>query len=178
MADITHGTWIKDGKAVDAVYQSGTKVYGRNLYLNSKAIPDNYGGSSGVTVEAFDSNTNMWHIVAEKGSGSLIGLYLYTYANDKIPNNSDWSYSADVKGTGKAVEFGIEAGNKNPIVGTIGSAWSRISQTGKIDEVKHKTIVMYFDSTNSPIDVYIKLPKLELSKTPTPWTPAPKEVLK
>lgn len=31
MADITHGTWIKDGKAVDAVYQSGVKVYGRNL---------------------------------------------------------------------------------------------------------------------------------------------------
>lgn len=31
MADITHGTWIKDGKAVDAVYQNGIKVYGRNL---------------------------------------------------------------------------------------------------------------------------------------------------
>ena len=31
MADITHGTLIKDGKAVDAVYQNGVKVYGRNL---------------------------------------------------------------------------------------------------------------------------------------------------
>ncbi|MGA3439869.1 hypothetical protein ACA574_16975 [Lactiplantibacillus plantarum] len=31
MADITHGTWIKDGKAVDAIYQGGIKVYGRNL---------------------------------------------------------------------------------------------------------------------------------------------------
>ncbi|WP_063490449.1 hypothetical protein [Lactiplantibacillus plantarum] len=35
MADITHGTWIKDGKAVDAVYQSGVKVYGRNLLSNT-----------------------------------------------------------------------------------------------------------------------------------------------
>ncbi|MCT3557234.1 hypothetical protein EFR93_04780 [Lentilactobacillus buchneri] len=35
MADITHGTWIKDGKAVDAVYQSGVKVYGRNLLINT-----------------------------------------------------------------------------------------------------------------------------------------------
>lgn len=35
MADITHGTWIKDGKAVDAVYQGGVKVYGRNLLINT-----------------------------------------------------------------------------------------------------------------------------------------------
>nr|WP_114788416.1 hypothetical protein [Lactiplantibacillus plantarum] len=35
MADITHRTWIKDGKAVDAVYQSGVKVYGRNLLKNT-----------------------------------------------------------------------------------------------------------------------------------------------
>ncbi|QBJ03456.1 host range and adsorption protein [Lactobacillus phage 521B] len=32
MADITHGTWIKGGKAVDAVYQNGVKAYGRNLF--------------------------------------------------------------------------------------------------------------------------------------------------
>lgn len=36
MADITHDTWIKDGKAVDAVYQSGIKAYGRNLLLDSQ----------------------------------------------------------------------------------------------------------------------------------------------
>ena len=36
MADITHGTWIKNGKAVDAVYQNGAKVYGRNLLLDSQ----------------------------------------------------------------------------------------------------------------------------------------------
>lgn len=35
MADITHGTWIKDGKAVDIVYQSGVKIYSRNLLADS-----------------------------------------------------------------------------------------------------------------------------------------------
>ena len=35
MADITHGTWIKDGKAVDAAYQDGRQVYGRNLLTDS-----------------------------------------------------------------------------------------------------------------------------------------------
>ncbi|MDR4073144.1 hypothetical protein KKP3161_000316 [Lactiplantibacillus plantarum] len=32
MADITHGTWVKDGKAVDAVFSNGSQVYGRNLF--------------------------------------------------------------------------------------------------------------------------------------------------
>ena len=35
MADITHGTWIKDGKPIDAVFSNGKQVYGRNLILNS-----------------------------------------------------------------------------------------------------------------------------------------------
>lgn len=34
MADITHGTWIKDGKAVDKVLSNGKQVYGRNLLTN------------------------------------------------------------------------------------------------------------------------------------------------
>lgn len=38
MANITHGTWIKDGKAVDAIYQSGVKVYGRNLLINTTVL--------------------------------------------------------------------------------------------------------------------------------------------
>ena len=159
MADITHGTWIKDGKAVDAVYQSGVKVYGRNLYLNSKEIKD-----------------NMWHIVAEQGNSTNVGIYLYGYANEKLPDNSYWSYSADVKGTGNVLEFGIETGNKNPVMGAAGSEWSRMSQTGHFDTTGYKTIVMYFDTTNSPLDVYIKLPKLETGKMPTSWSPAPEDL--
>ena len=36
MADITHGTWIKDGKAVDKVYSNGQQIYGRNMLLGTK----------------------------------------------------------------------------------------------------------------------------------------------
>lgn len=147
---------------------------GENLYLNSKMITDVYGinRNATVTVETFDSTTNMWHIVAAQGNGNGIGIYMGGYATDKIPNNSDWSYSADIKGTGKIHMFGIENSDKKPVVGTVGSTWSRISQTGQLDNVKRKTIVMYFDTTSSPLDVYIKLPKLETG-TPTPWTPSP-----
>ena len=171
-ADSTDPTIYKWTELVGAM-----QVGGRNLYLNSKAIADGYGiiSSATSTLEPFDSDTNMWHIVAKQGAGGLVGIYLWGYATDKLPGTSDWSYSADVKGTGKVVEFGIEAGNKNPIVGTIGSEWSRISQTGHFDNSEIRTIVMYFDSTDSPIDVYIKLPKLESGNMPTDWTPAPED---
>jgi len=42
MADITNGTWIKDGKPVDAVYQNGVKVYRRNYFSVSGFIANKY----------------------------------------------------------------------------------------------------------------------------------------
>ncbi|AYG22339.1 hypothetical protein B9J76_16065 [Lacticaseibacillus paracasei] len=179
MPTINGRACVVNGTPVDKVFSDGRQVYGRNLYLNSKGIVEWLAGNGNVraTVEPFDSTTKMWHFVAPQGSGSLNGIYFYGYANNKLPNTTDWSYSADVKGTGKPVKFGIEVGDNNPTVGTIGSEWSRICQTGHLDNVNVKTIVMYFDINSSPLDVYIKLPKLEISSIPTPWTPAPEDVM-
>lgn len=44
MADITNGVWIKDGKAVDAVYQGGAKVYNRNYFSVSGFFANKYNG--------------------------------------------------------------------------------------------------------------------------------------
>ncbi|WP_273750627.1 hypothetical protein, partial [Leuconostoc mesenteroides] len=152
-------------------------VGGRNLYLNSRGLADGYGinGNAKVTVDPFDSTTNMWHIVAAQGNGNNIGIYLWNYCNGKIPDNSDWSYSTDVKGTGKVVTFGVERDNNKPVKGNIGSEWSRISQTGHVD-YGVKTLVMYFDTSDRPLDAYIKLPKLETGNIATDWTPAPEDV--
>ncbi|AUV59963.1 hypothetical protein HOS78_gp027 [Lactobacillus phage Bacchae] len=151
-------------------------VPNRNLFLNSKSIKDVYGinENAKITLEPFDSTTNMWHIVAEKGSGSPAGIYIFNYADGKLPDNSDWSYSFDVKGTGKFYKSGIESGVRNPVVGNISSEWSRISQSGLVGNGS-KTIIMYFDTNISALDVYIKLPKLETGTTPTPWSPAPED---
>lgn len=156
---------------------SSTSSRMRNLYLNSKGLTNGYAPNAyaKATVESYDSTTNMWHIVAPQSTIPNVGIYLWDYANGKIPDNSDWSYSADVKGTGKVMRFGIEDGDKNPVKGTVGPEWSRISQTGHIGNSKYKTIIMYFDTSNSPLDVYIKLPKLETGNTPTDWTPAPED---
>lgn len=61
MADITHGTWIKDGKAVDAVYQGGVKVYGRNLLKNTT------GDSSPIMATASGGNISGDTIVSTVG---------------------------------------------------------------------------------------------------------------
>lgn len=155
------------------------QVGGRNLYLNSKSelMPSGYGiiNAQTVTVEPFDSTTNMLHIVSAQGRGKSVGVYLYDYANGKIPNKSDWSYSADMKGTGKIVKFGIEDSIRYAIKGAVGNNWSRVSQTGHVNEPQYKTVLMYFDTTDSPLDVYIKLPKLEIGNVPTDWTPAPED---
>ncbi|TGE61145.1 hypothetical protein C6P21_02955 [Weissella confusa] len=153
-------------------------VGGRNLYLNSRVLSDGFGtnGNVMVTVEPFDSTTNMWHFVAAQGTGAAVGIYLYNYGNGKIHDNSDWSYSADVKGMGKPLEFGIENTSTAAVKGIVGNDWSRISRTGHVNESKVKTLVMYFDTTNSPLDVYIKLPKLEIGNVATDWSPAPEDV--
>ncbi len=168
----------------DYIYQNTkidlSTVGGRNLYLNSRGLADGYGGNGNVkaTVEPFDDTTNMWHIVLAQGNGTYVGIYLADYGKGKLPDNSDWSYSADVKGTGKIVTFGIEDSTRNPVKGNIGSKWSRISQTGHVKEPVNKSIVMYFDTRDSPLDVYIKLPKLETGTIPTDWTPAPEDTPK
>ena len=166
--------------SVETVNQkvNNMQVGGRNFYLNSKTIENTYRINVGakVTREPFDSTTNMWHILAEQGSGSNVGIYFWTYGNGELPDSSDWSYGADVKGTGKIVRFGIEGGSKEPVIGTVGSEWSRISQTGHFDSVDSKTITMYFDTTSSPVDAYIKLPKLEIGNMPTDWSPAPEDM--
>lgn len=153
--------------------------FGRNLYLNSRVLSDGYGtnGNVTVTVEPFDSTTNMWHLVAAQGAGVAVGIYIFNYANGKIPNNSDWSYSVNIKGIGNIITLGLEGSDVSTIRGIIGNNWSRISQTGHVNEPNFKTLVMYFNTTDSPLDVYIKLPKLELGNVATDWTPAPEDAI-
>lgn len=171
--------WLR-GSIYEAANADVSLYSNRNLYLNSKGLADNYDTNNNVTatVEPFDSTTNMWHLVAAQGSGGNVGIYIFNYGAGKVPDESNWAYSADIKGTGNVSNFGIENSNKTPVKGNIGSEWSRISQTGDFHTPYYKTIIMYFDTTNSPLDVYIKLPKLEIGTTATPYTQAPEDINK
>lgn len=99
MADITHGAWIKDGKAVDAVYQGGVKVYGRNLLRDTATQLSN---------DWFTSN-HTW--TSDKGTYLGSRAFKTTYAWDNaryafssiapLINTTDtYTYSIYVKVTG------------------------------------------------------------------------------
>lgn len=55
------------------------------------------------------------------------------------------------------------------------SDWTRVSSTG-VSGAQH-TVIIYFNSIDVALDVYIKLPKLETGNVPTDWTPAPEDYI-
>lgn len=107
MADITHGTWIKDGKAVDTVYQSGVKVYGRNLLINTTgnmiptmATTPNYAtagrasqSTDGVTTitQAGDISGEFYYRPMNPDATNLYGLVpgeTYTFSGQILSSNN------------------------------------------------------------------------------------------
>lgn len=89
MADITHGTWIKDGKAVDAVYQSSVKVYGRNLVLGT-ATPFTIIGSHTIY---------MYHLSSTIAKGTTA-----TMSFDTTSTNSTGEFSVQIISAGGSFE--------------------------------------------------------------------------
>lgn len=130
MADITHGTWIKDGKAVDAVYQDGVKVYGRNLLSNSS--PE----MSTVTASGWGDSTAA---VATGVYGA--GTYrVSAYVDNTIDNTTNLSVNLYVYVSGHAGNFSgtpINPGSQGTISYTITllegqsirSAWAGFKKT-------------------------------------------------
>lgn len=87
MADITHGTWIKDGKAVDKVFSNGRQVYSRNLLKGTKT-PNSLTGSNilnqGGTIYYFANGKNI------QNQGLSIG--------DTLTCEFDWIVSNSTSG--------------------------------------------------------------------------------
>lgn len=155
----------------------GLSVGGRNLLLNTKALWTGGIGNNGskvtLTLEAFDSTTNMWHLVAPQQAYNNAGIY---FNNGAIQPGDNWALSFDVKGTGNWSSNGarIENSTVTKSVEPLTTSWARVSSTGKKVSAGG-AVIFYFDLTKSPLDVYIKLPKLEYGNMPTSWSPAPED---
>ncbi|WP_063484773.1 hypothetical protein [Lactiplantibacillus plantarum] len=107
MADIINGTWIKDGKAVDTIYQSGVKVYGRNLLSNtspemSTVTASSWGSSpAGVATGVYGAGTYQVSVYVDNtiDANTNLNLNLYTAVNGHIGNLSGKSIQPGSKGT-------------------------------------------------------------------------------
>lgn len=156
MADITHGTWIKDGKAVDTVYQSGVKVYGRNLIK----------GGAHQTILASTSNYNY--------------NVLYT---DLIPNQTyTLSMVASLTGSGNSLVSVCVYGNsfdvpalfiQNMVADGTTRKWQFTVPT-------NGTFLLIYagkQGATSGIEADFKQLKLETGATATPYSIAPEDIL-
>ena len=152
-------------------------VGGRNLLLGTKYF--NFASSIGANGPAnfevlnYDNGINMLHITAPINSGQYVGIFFPQNNSTKIQNGEKWSFSFDIKGTGDFTEIGVEGPSPWMHSSEIGEDWSRISSTNTASTGTN--IVMYFDTSNKLLDVYIKLIKLETGTVSTDWTPAPED---
>lgn len=151
---------------------------GRNLFLNSKSlwvVANN--NSASYTIEDYDSETKMWHITAPVGNTSkATGIYfpLSRPSTTSLVSGDKWVMSIDVKGSGYLSRFGLQNSSLTSPSGDMPSDWTRISSSGTMTSTS-TDVVIYFDVSTAPLDIYVKLPKLERGNKATPWTPAPED---
>lgn len=154
-------------------------VGGRNYLLNSRSLNiSTFNNSATFEKIPYDANTNMWHLTSPSGSGAKVGFIFKQSGNTSksIQTGERWIFSFDIKGTGVYAEplVGIEGpGKLSYPTGNVPSSWARVSATGVSNGNDYVTI--YFNTTSSALDVYIKLPELELGNVPSDWTPAPED---
>lgn len=169
-----------DGFDATVTKVNNLSVGGRNIFLNSKTLWNVANNGNSSTKVTFDDTTNMWHITAPAPVTAGRGIYFYQTANTSKPlvKGDKWAMSIDIKGTGMLREFGAEGStNQTQPTGPIPSEWTRLSSTGTA--VSTGAIIIYFGAgadTTQALDVYVKLPKLELGTMATDWTPAPEDV--
>ncbi|MGX9818064.1 lysis system i-spanin subunit Rz, partial [Leuconostoc mesenteroides] len=178
-----------DSKATNAVNQAKSDINdtinalavgGRNLLLNSKVLSWGITNNAATTSAevSYDSTTNMWHITSPKGGSEYAGIYFFQPGNvsNIITKGQQWAFSIDIKGTGVYSKFGIEWSEPfNTPSGNVSTDWTRVSSTGTASGTN--AIIIYFNSKDVALDVYIKLPKLEKGTIATDWTPAPEDVV-
>ena len=201
MADITHGTWIKDGKAVDAVYQSGVKAYGRNLLLDSRTQTQK---------GAWYTPNNSW--APEQGNylGSNIKYTVYPWDNARysykdllgrgvINTTDDFTYSVYFRVVGEdpagmsyvTIYFISDATTKSlnqplQLTSLKEGQWTRLVVPLKFKDVEYNQANDYFNSIRVEATAAPKVkdagyefaaPKLERGATATPYSIAPEDIL-
>ncbi|MBO2712489.1 hypothetical protein DA799_11925 [Lactiplantibacillus plantarum] len=177
MADITHGTWIKDGKAVDAAYQSGVKVYGRNLYADTLNInnPNVWNRQWTKTGEIYNGMTAVSNISDWDGLSQTLAVKageIYTFS----------LYAKYESGTGQSNLYfrgtdGKDSNNTDIMSKTVNldETWKRVFGTFTItaDGFISPRLERGNSNTNTLIVAGLKLEK---GSTATPYSQAPEDI--
>lgn len=199
MADITHGAWIKDGKAVDTVYQNGVQIYGRNLLINSSSSATNgYTTIPGAStnINGVYSRTDSYEQVTAPSTGEFFYRFInpilsklygltpgetYTISGSGSHTSGELMFRAQygTNGTGwNNLGYDTTNGNILGIPVSDGSVFTPFSHTFTIPD---GSTGVYFSLQNYDYTAgglfRFKNMKLEKGSVATPWTLAPEDIL-
>ncbi|WP_076635954.1 phage head spike fiber domain-containing protein [Lactiplantibacillus plantarum] len=194
MADITHGTWIKDGKAVDTVYQSSIKVYGRNLLRDTanQSSADWYTKNSTSNIETYLGSKTLktsiaWNNVRYAFSSvaplvNLTDTYTYSiYVKVTGAESSTLSNSYSIRFFSAATDA---SGSLTSLNTLSGNDWQRISRSFKFttnvaNQYPYDQSLRFELTNNLPDGAYISFAAMKLEKgtTATNYSLAPEDIL-
>jgi len=189
MADITHGTWIKDGKAVDKVFSNGNQVYGRNLYTDTQNFNNlalwNTASSAAPSVY-WTKTTDTYNglaVIQTTASWNGISQYIQVKKGDVLTYSV---YAKYISGTGTSMiywglndnpEGSYSAATANPSNNevVITDSWQRVSETAVATSDGYLRPRIERSSNNTHV-LQIAGIKVEKGSTATPWSPALEDV--
>jgi hypothetical protein len=155
MADITHGTWIKDGKAVDKVFSDGKQVYGRNLV-------------TGTSNELKSYTASGWGSAPKCKASGTYGAGRY-YASAYIENTTPVLMKIYINVNGNDVNY---SGNAIPA----GESGVSSLTFDILDGQSLASIWVSYTSSQTESYTY-KYKEMMITRTPSSWSPAPEDIL-
>ena len=178
MSDITHGMWIKDGKAIDTAYKDNHILYGRNLYIDTQ----NFDNPSEW------NNWGYWYKTGEKYNG----LAVMQTTNDwnglgqtiQAKKGETYTFSVYARyqsGSGISImcfePVGANVTNIDILNVSLNESWQRI--TGTFIITADGPILPRMERTHDNHNtLLIAGLKLERGSTATPYSIAPEDILK
>ena len=204
MADITHGTWIKDGKAVDTVYQNSVKVYGRNLLLDTdfNNLPQYWTLRDGTVTGTFNGHNVIYYdstkFTHDYDYAQVLQQPIYDPAltNNRVLPSQWYTLSFYAKGVGQTDTYvygsfvdsyaggyvdGVKSGymdSDGNKVWDLTDGWTRHTYTFKSKSSFSNTGVQnVLFRVYKGNEVYIVMPKLEAGILATDYSLAPEDIL-
>ena len=189
MADITHGTWIKDGKPIDAVFSNGKQVYGRNLLPRTNQGLTNWGfgaGSGGQYVKyAFDVPNGQGITVRTTVAYTNWFYLIYKLNYQVLKQNmnyvlSFWAKSTDID---RALSAHFSTGDTSKSSANFGTISLKAGVATKVvlrattNNIDFGGQYLYFNSFNMLGGIDIWDLKLEEGTLATDYSPAPEDIL-
>lgn len=200
MSTINGRACVVNGVAVDAVYQSGVKVYGRNLLTNTSSSATNgqttmQGASTSIL--GVYSRTDSYEQVTAPSSGEFFYRFMgpdnnnlsglipgetYTLSGSASHTAGELMFRAQYsinRSTWNNLDYTNPNGNDLEVPVSDGSVFTPFSYTFTIPVGATGAYfsLQNYDYTAGSLFRFKNM-KLEIGSVPTPWTPAPEDVLK